>query len=45
LATKQDLQSGLATLGYQMTIRLGGMIAAAVAILGVLIPVMFRLIH
>jgi len=45
LVTKQDLKFGLEKLSYQLTIRLGSMIAAAVAILGILIPLMLRFVR
>jgi len=52
LATKQDLKAleeslnnRINEMGYQITIRLGSMIAAAVVILGVLVPIMFKFLH
>ena len=45
LATKQDLKFGLEKLSYQLTIRLGSMIEAAIAILGILIPLMLRFVR
>jgi hypothetical protein len=47
LATKRDikeLEHSIKEMGYKITIRLGSMIAGAVVILGILMPIMSKLL-